>query len=127
MITLQQIKIIALIALLAAYGIFAYRAGSKVAEAKYEAEKVASLEKGVQQIKEAQESDQQVVEQRAESIKVVTRTITRVQREIIKLPVRDCGLTHDERMSINVAYCASFPDAASCMSDPVPPSSRTPS
>ncbi len=125
MLTISQIKMVVAAILFVMYGGAAYYAGSKVTSAKYETEKVAALKTAVEQIKETQESDQQVVEQRAESTKVVTRTIVKVQREIIKLPVRDCGFTHDERMSINVAYCANFPDAAFCLSNSVPTSNGT--
>lgn len=102
---------------------FGYRTGYNMAENKYLEREKAAATQAVEQVKEAQESDQQVVEQRAESVKVVTRVITKVQREIVKLPTRDCGLTPDERMSINAAYCISFPDSTSCVSNAVPTSS----
>lgn len=109
-----QAQIIVLIASVGIAAAGGYRTGYKLAEGKYLKEKEVALTKAIEQVKEAQETDQQVIEKRQESAQVVTRTITKVQREIVKLPVRDCGFTYDERMSINAVYCASFPDATSC-------------
>lgn len=116
-----------IIALLVSVGLSAfggYRIGHQLAESKCLKEKEVALIKSVEQVREAQETDKRVVEERQEKERVVTRTITKVQREIIKLPTRDCGLTPDERMSVNTAYCASFPDASSCLSNAVPTGSR---
>lgn len=119
-----QAQIIVLIASVGIAAAGGYRVGYKLAEGEHLKEKAATLTKTVEQVKEAQDSDQQVIEKRQESAQVVTRTITKVQREIVKLPVRDCGFTHDERMSINAVYCASFPDAASCLPDKMPSGPR---
>lgn len=125
MLNLQSIKVIALIALLVGLSLTTYRAGYKAASTKYEVEKAAAAANVIEKIKEAQVTDQAVVENRKKADEVVTRTITKVQREIVKIPVRDCGFTVDERLSINAAYCASFPDAPSCLHDEVPTSSGT--
>ncbi len=98
----------------------AYQTGYKIAEHKYLKKEVAVVTEEVKQEKKAQESDQVVVEQRQEKAQIVTRIVTKVRREIVKLPVRDCGFTPDERLSINAAYCISLPDAASCLLDTVP-------
>ncbi len=120
--SLTLVKIVTLVGILLLCVGVGYRTGSTVADNKHLSVEKEATKKAVEQVKEAQEIDQQVIEHRAEAVKVVTRPVTKVQREIIKLPVRDCGFTNDERVSINVAYCANFPDAASCLHDPLPAS-----
>ncbi len=61
--------------------------------------------------------------EREKKQRTITKTVTRVKRELISLPERDCGFTPDERLRVMDAYCANFPAATPCLPGAVP--SRT--
>lgn len=115
-------KVALAVTLIISVGFFSYQAGYHSCENKY-----LKVENKVilKETQEAAKIDQQVVEGRQQKVEVLTRVITKVQREIIQLPTHDCGFTHDERVSVGAAYCAGFPDSPSCLSNEMSNSSGT--
>lgn len=108
-------------------GYFSYTAGYNSCQGKYLTEKNLQANQVVDQVKTENQVDIQVAEEQQKKTEEITKTIVRVKREIIKIPVRDCGLTSSERLSILEAYCANFPGSSSCLPNSVSGSSGTPS
>lgn len=105
---------------------FAYNAGHNAAEVAYhdqqEAQTRAIKELSDRNYKLALELDKV----RAQKQEVITKVVREVRRELIAQPVRDCGWTTPERVSLHTAYCANFPEAPSCLPSTVPSSAKSP-
>lgn len=95
------------------YGI--YNAGANSVRAEYN----KAIIRMAEHYKVAQDSlDDYTAKYLAEKAKkqqIKTITVEKAKREIIKLPVRDCGWTPDEWVQLNNAYCAAFPDVPDCL------------
>lgn len=96
-------------------------------EASYLAKEKAAMVQIVKSQEEFAKVEIALQEEREKKQQVRTQTVTRIKREIIQLPARDCGLTSDERVRLKSAYCVGFPTAASCMPKSVSDSPRAPS
>jgi len=107
-------------------GYIAYNAGFEKSENKYLALQQEAADDLQDQINKNAENELLLAQERAKKQEVVTKVVTRVKREIVNLPARDCGWTNDERLRVQETYCASFPSAPSCVPDSLPDSSRTP-
>lgn len=117
--TSTMVKLLVVSLVIAAVGYFSYTAGFNSCQGKYLTEKNIQANQTIDQVKKENQVDIQIAEEQQKKTEEITKTIVRVKREIIKVPVRDCGLTNAERLSILEAYCANFPDSPSCLPNPV--------
>jgi hypothetical protein len=116
----QTLKIAVLLAAMLALAFFSFRAGSKMTEARYLTQMAKAQGQAEAQRARALLAEDALEQARAARQEIKTRVITRVKRETVQLPARDCGWTDAERVLVADAYCASFPTTPGCMSDPVP-------
>jgi hypothetical protein len=123
--SVQAIKALVLIGLMALFGFICYRAGYKISENTYLIKERAAAFKLEKITQESINTEIALQDEREKKQQVKTQIITKVKREIIQLPARDCGWSPAERLHIQSAYCASFPTTADCMSKSVPDTSRT--
>lgn len=118
-------KLTAIGLLLATAGYFLYNAGQDNRD-NYWLNLNKALVEHTARLQETKDQQEILLSQeRQKKQEIEIRTVTKVKREIIKLPPRDCGFTPDEQRLLVDTYCANFPSHPSCLPDPLPIPTRT--
>lgn len=98
-------------------GAIGYQLGYKVADRNYLKAQAEALQHQEEVSRKNADTDLAEATKLQERTSGVAQKIVRIKREIVFQPARDCGWTDVERMSVNAAYCAAFPDAPTCLSN----------
>lgn len=111
----SEIKILGILLLIIGSIYFSYKSGADSVKAEYNTAISKMAKRHYEMQTKLDDYAAKYLAEKAKKQQVKIRTVEKAQREITKLPVRDCGWTSAEWVQLNNAYCAAFPDIPDCL------------